>query len=174
MNKQPLPAIPPIPTISPSLLTAFGSLRGGGQRMWKALYGAVWRYLWPKSRLTDVALCYAIPVALKQSSPLLHNSQWFTLSKLWLCSDGGAQAVNTRQYPMNGDESKAIKIMMGHSLLVRTSFDPAHPYLVRPSHINKTYISFTTAGIAYYLAVVDLINKRAQSDTIGGIIEPKE
>lgn len=163
MNNE-LPPPPSLLTLSPSLLRKFHTLSGGDVRTYKQMFIALWRWLWPISRLESIGLVYNLPVVLGSLSPRLSAYEWFALSKLYLLTSGGATSVNTRSYPFSSAEYQLMLSLMKKGIIVRTSFDPAHPYLVRPQHINKTYISLTPSGIAFYKRVVVELHKLSHKD----------
>jgi len=163
MNNQ-APDPPSLLTLSPVLLRKFKTLSGGDVKTFKQMFIALWRWLWPISRFDVVLLAYNLPVVLDQALPHLTVHQYFMLAKLYLLSGGGSQAVNSRHYKFRGMENQHIKLLMRFGLLTRTSFDPAHPYLVKPSHINKTYISLTTSGIAFHKLVVKELHRLSHND----------
>lgn len=165
MNES-VPPVPSLPVLSPSLLTTFGSLCGGGveRRLFKRLYIAVWHYLWPIRRMDEVAQAYTIPGALGLIKPSVSISQWFLLSRLWVLSGSGAVALDSRNYTFTSSQRHYVADLINMGLLIRTSFDPAAPHAVKPSHIQRTYISFTPAGVRYYRVVVKESNKRLMND----------
>lgn len=173
MIDQEPPSPPSLPTVSSTLLTQFNTLSGGDVRLFKTVYMALWRWLWPVSRFDSITLAYLIPGVLASLSPRLTTYQWFTLCKLYTLSRGGAAAVNTRNYQFTPMEGQHITHMMRQGIVIRTSFDPAHPHLVKPSHINKTYISFTAPGISFYKAVVKEIHRTSYIDTYRSIVSHK-
>lgn len=164
IDKQ-APPPPSLPTVSTVLLNQFKSISGGDVRLFKQVYLALWRWLWPISRFDSIALAYLIPGTLAQVTPRLTTYQWFTLCKLYFLTSGGGAAVNTRNYQFTTTEGQNITHLMRSGLLVRTTFDPAHPHAVKPSHINKTYISFTPYGLSFYKVVVKNVHKASHIDT---------
>lgn len=162
-QQQPLP--PSLPTVSPVLLTQFNTLSGGDVRLFKQVYMALWRWLWPLSRFDVITLGYLIPGVLASLSPRLTVQLWFMLSKLYYLTSGGGAAVDTRNYPFTKTEINYIGKLIKAGMINRTSFDPAHPHAVKPSHIVKTYISLTVPGITYYNAVVKEIHRTSHIDT---------
>lgn len=166
MNKlAPDPVLPP--TLSPSLVTQFKALPGGGRSLFKRLYFGLWRYLWPVSRLDQIALAYPAAVILAQVN--LPPSRFWMLCRLWVLSSGGKIAVNSRHYPFDKHHRQYIADNIKLGYLVRTSFDPAHPHAVRPSHIQRTWISFTPAGVRFFKSVVQRINDYARKDVLSFI-----
>lgn len=174
MNKHTPPAPPTLPVLSPSLLTTFGSLSGGERRIFKRLYLALWRFLWPVSRLDGVALGYTIPRCLVELNPRLSISSWFMLSRLYILTGGGATAIDSRMIHFNSYDREVIRTLMNHKFVIRTSFDPEHPYLRKASHINLTYISLTPPGLSFFRVVVKKINQSAYLDTLAACTGPKE
>jgi hypothetical protein len=170
--------LPSPPSLSSTLLTQFNTLSGGaGVRIFRTMYLHLWRYLWPVSRFDDVALAYTLPRVLGSLDPLLTLHQWFTLSKLHTLSRGGVDAVNTRSYPFTKVEGHHIARLIEHNMIRRTSFDPAHPHLVRPKHIQRTYISFTPSGLNYFRGVLREMYRTSHNDiyllTIGSNKKPR-
>ena len=146
---------PSLPILSPSLHTKYSTLSGAVERrLFKSIYIAVWHYLWPVRRFNEVAQAYTLPGALDLIKPTVTVSQWFMLSKLWMLSGAGSVAVDSRNHSFTGTEINYIANLITHGLLIRTSFDPAAPYAVKPRHIQRTYISFTPSGVHYYGVVV--------------------
>lgn len=169
-----LPDPPPLHALSPSLLTKFRTLSGGDVRTFKQVFIALWRWLWPISRFDSITLAYSLPDVLAQVEPSLTVYEWFTLCKLYVLTGGGVTSLNTRNFPIEHNDKRRVKTMMNHKLLVRTSFDPAHPHLVRPSHINKTYISFTPLGIRFYKLVVKELHRLSYEDSYRLTLGTKE
>lgn len=163
MNESP-PSPPSLPSLSPTLLSQFQSLPGGGRVLFKTVFHALWRWLWPLSRVDAVALAYAIPSLLDKMNPRLSALQFFMLCRLITLSGGGSSAVNTLDRPFNDAEGKHLIRLSQLGFIVRTSFDPAHPHRVRPSHITKTYISLTPSGISFYKLVVYRTRKAVNDD----------
>ena len=153
-QQQPSP-VPSLPTLSLSLFSKYNTLSGAVERrLFKSIYIAVWHYLRPVSSFVDIAQVYVVPGALQLIQPILTLTQWFMLSRLWILSSQGAVAVDSRNYSFGSTDRNVIANIKDHGLLIRTSFDPAAPYAVKPKHIQKTYISFTPSGIHYYRGVV--------------------
>ena len=147
--------LPSLPILSPSLHTKYNTLSGAVERrLFKSIYIAVWHYLWPVRRFDEISQAYTLPGALGSLQPTVTVSQWFMLSKLWVLTSAGAVAVNSRNYSFTNTDRNIIAKLQDHALLIRTSFDPAAPYAVKPSHIQRTYISFTPAGVHYFRGVV--------------------
>ena len=119
-NQEPDP--PTLLTLSPTLLRKFTTLSGGDVRTFKQVFIALWRWLWPISRLESISLVYNLPVVLGSLSPRLSVYQWFTLSKLYLLTSGGGGAVNTRNYQFRPMEGQHITQLMRLGVVVRTSF----------------------------------------------------
>jgi hypothetical protein len=166
MNKlAPDPVLPP--SLSPALLSQFSALSGGGRSMFKRLYFALWRYLWPISRLDQIALAYPAPLILAQAN-LLPSDYWL-LCRLWVLSSGGRIAVNSRYYPFTKVHRQIIADNIKRGYLVRTSFDPANPHAVRPSHIQRTWISFTPSGVRSFKSLLEQINNYARKDVLAFI-----
>jgi len=165
MINQQSPSPPSLPTVSPLLLTTFNTLSGGDVRLFKQVYLAVWRFLWPVSRFDVITLAYLIPGTLAQVKPKITVYQWFMLCKLYFLTSGGGAAVDSCKYPFTTTELNYISKLINAGLIHRTTFDPAHPHAVKPSHINNTFISFTVPGITFYKAVVKEIHRTSHIDT---------
>lgn len=165
MNEQQTPLPPSLPTVSLSLLNQFKSISGGDVRVFKQVYMALWRWLWPMSRFDSITLAYLVPGVLASLSPRLTVYQWFMLCKLYFLTSGGGAAVDSRNYPFSLTERNYISKLINAGLIRRTTFDPAHPHAVKPSHINNTFISFTVPGITFYKAVVKEIHRTSHIDT---------
>jgi hypothetical protein len=117
------------------------------------------------SKIDTLGFGYAVPFVLAQEE--IHSGQFWMMSRLWVLSASGSQAVNTHHYKMDKtQEHKNIRSLVDLGFLIRTSFDPAHPYAVRPSHIQRTYISFTPAGVRYYKSVVEKVNRYVRDDVL--------
>ena len=162
--KEQTPSPPTLSSISPTLLTTFGSISGGGQRVFRTVFLALWRWLWPISRLDPMILAYLLPAALDQVEPNITLHQWFILSKLYFLSSGGAVAVNSHTYRFTSRERHVIPRLMDHGLIIRTTFNPADPYAIKPRSIQKTYISFTAVGVRYYKLVVKEVHRISHKD----------
>ncbi len=157
--------LPSLPVLSPQLHIKYNTLSGAVERrLFKSIYIAVWHYLWPVRRFDEVAQAYPLPGALDSLKPAVKLAQWFILSKLWMLSNSGAVAVDSRNHSFSRTESNYIGRLQAIGLLIRTSFDPAHPYAVKPIYIVKTYISFTPAGVHYYRGVVKKCNTMMMAD----------
>ena len=162
--KETIPDPPSLLTLSPSLLRKFRTLSGGDVRTFKQVFIALWRWLWPISRLNDLVLAYSIPSSLAQVNPSITLFEFFLVCKLYLLSGGGSQAVNTVNYTFSPGERQHLKRLKHLHLITRTSFDPLHPHLVRPSHINRTYISLTPSAITMYKAVMREVHRTSHND----------
>jgi hypothetical protein len=92
---------------------------------------------------------------------------WF-LARLWLLSDGAKGAINTCNHIFTHADTDTIVVMMKAGYLIRTSFDPAHPHNIKPSSIQRTWVSFTGSGVAYYLKLVERVNWRVRTDLMHG------
>jgi len=162
------PSPPSLPTVSQSIHEMFNTLRGGDVVLFKRIYLALWRYLWPLSRVDPVTLGYCSADCLAQvpGGSGVTVTDWHLLCKLYILSSGGKEAINGRNYPFRSGERHRIARLKDLGLVVRTSFDPAHPHLVKPKHISKSYISFTPSGIQFYKAVVQCIHKTAHKDIL--------
>lgn len=159
------PDPPLLNTLSPSLLTQFNTLSAGGRRLFKQVYLAVWHHLWPVSRFDAVALAYSLPGTLNSLDPRLSVIQWFVLSRLYVLTSAGSQTIDSRNIQFSAWDRQVIQVLMQHQFVVRTSFDPAHPHAVKPSHITKTYITLTPSGLSFFRVVVKEINKQACKDS---------
>ncbi len=169
-----VPPAPNLPILSPSLLTVFGSISGGAERrLFKRLYIAVWHYLWPIRRMDEVSQAYTLPGALGSLKPSVSVYQWFLLSRLWVLSGGGAVAIDSRNHTFTSTERNMIANLIDHRLLIRTTFDPLAPHAVKPSHIVKTFISFTPLGVQFYRVVVKGCNKRLMNDLYPSLVSSK-
>lgn len=158
---------PLLSTLSPSIQTMYTSCGGADRKTFKRLYLAVWRFLWPLSRYDAVVLAYAIPGVLKKlDAPGLCISDWFMLSRLFMLTSGGSHCVDSRNVPFTVWDREVIRTLMQLGYVIRTSFDPAHPRAVKPSHISKTYISLTPSGIAFFRVVVEKISRAVRDDTL--------
>jgi len=163
MNR-PVPSSPSLSVSSSSLLTTFVTLSGGERRLFKRLYTALWHYLWPMSEFDAVSVVYTLPWVLNQSDPRITVHQWFALSRLYVLTNGGAVAFNNINKAFDTHERARLTQMIHLDLLLRTTFDPAQPHAVKPSHITRTYVSFTPTGVKYYNDTVKQINERAHID----------
>ena len=164
IDQQP-PSPPSLPTVSTVLFNQFNTLSGGDVRLFKTVYMALWRWLWPVSRFDVITLGYLIPGVLASLSPRVTVYQWFMLCKLYFLTSGGGGAVDSRNYPFTTTELNYISKLINAGMIRRTTFDPAHPHAVKPSYINNTFISFTVPGITYYRAVVKEIHRTSHIDT---------
>lgn len=160
------PDPPSLYTLSPSILKTFTSLRGGQQTLFKALFMALWRYLWNIRRITPVAHCYALKSALMSLQPSLSVSQWFVLSKLYLFSEAGSLAIDSRSLNIKPGswEIKCITSLSRLKFIRRTSFDPANPRLLSHRSNQKVFISFTPSGISFYGVVLKRLNDIVRDD----------
>jgi hypothetical protein len=174
MNTNYLPPVPSLSVISPTVIKRFNSLSGGQKNLFKTVYLALWRYLYPFSKLDAVAYGYMLNTALKQYPMIKLNShQFYTLARLWVLSAGGKQTVNRLNHVFKSNERCNIGYFKQMGLITVTSFDPAHPHLVRPQSISRSYLSFTPAGIKYYRGVVDKAVKLVRDDILNGMTGTK-
>jgi hypothetical protein len=156
MDKDP----PSLSTLSPSVLTQFNALGGGQRGLFKTVFNALWRYLWPISKVDPVLLSYALPAALDG----LKLRQWVVLARLFMLTTAGSHAIDSRRCRFTGTEENIIPDLMRLGYIQRTSFDPASPHLIASRAIQKVYISFTPLGIRYVRGVLDRVNRGVRDD----------
>ena len=160
-----LPDPPLLPFLSTSLHTTYSSLRGGGERsLFKRLYLAVWRYLWPISRIDPVALAYMIPDSLELNSTRLTVYEWFMLCRLIVLTDSGSHSIDTMFIKIRPSDYHTLRKLKSLGFITRTTFNPADPYGIKPSHITNHYITLNPSGVQYYRGVVKQISKLVHND----------
>jgi hypothetical protein len=130
--------------------------------VFKRLFIALWRYLWPISRIDPLIWCYVLPDALGT----LKLTEWFVLCRVWVHTSGGANAIDSRLVKFDGNERTRLAKMIKLGYLVRSSFDPASPRLVSSRCINRVYISFTPSGIRFVRGVLQSISKAVRDDLL--------
>lgn len=161
-----LPSPPLLSELSPSLLNEFGTL-SGGQRAFKTIFFAVWRYLWDFSRVDPVVQCYVIPKILKNSQPRLKLHEWYSLCRLYVLTSSGSVTIDSRNIEFSDVETgNVFPALRKLGLITRTSFDPANPRAVKPKHINLTYISFTPVGKTFVRGVLKSIPVAVRNDLL--------
>jgi hypothetical protein len=164
---------PNISVISPSLLKTYITLRGGARNVFKRLYYGVWSYLLPVSRLDVIAFSYAIPIVLRDR-PGITITMFSMMSRLWIYTVGGSVACNSVNYTFVSVDRRNISRLISLGFVKRTSFDPAHPYNIKPNYIQRTWISLTPEGISFYNGVVKQVYKIVQDDTLASMLDAKQ
>jgi hypothetical protein len=157
---------PSLGSLSPSLLTSFGSLSTGARKLFLRLYRAVWNHLVPFSRLMDAAHLWDLPSLLSGLSPSISVHSFFMLSRLWLLTGAGASSVDVRALGLSSSEVKQVSMLVRSSLVSRSYFDPLHPHLSAFRSRQIVFISLTPAGITFYKLVLQALRDRSRADLL--------
>lgn len=160
--------VPPLSSLSPSLLKQFKLLSGGGVDLFRMMYTKMWNHLFPYSKLVEVAIIYTLPDILAKYYKGITVGDILLLLRLWFLSQGSKKTINTSYDRIHRRESFRIKKFIEAGYIVRTSFDPLHPYALRPASISKNYISWTPAGVAFMHKIIERMKVQAQNDVING------
>jgi len=160
------PDPPSLYDLSPSLQKAYVSLHGGAALLFRRLFIALWRYLWPVSRVSPVANSYVLPRLLKSLKPALTMSQWFMLCRLYIISGAGSLVVDSRQLKLSRFDLSCVYALEDHKLITRTRFDPLNPRLTSHRTTKPVFITFTPSGIAFYRGAINVINYAVMNDVM--------
>lgn len=164
MENKSIPDPPSLAVLSPSILKTFTTLSGGPKQLFKTLFYALWRYLWPISRIDGVLHCYLLPLTLDQAPGNLTVYQWFLLCRLFMLTGGGSTPIDSRSVQFTKHEQNMIPGLIRTGLILRTSFDPAMVRYSSHRSIQKVFISFTPSGLAFIRGVLTGLNKALRND----------
>ena len=159
-----LDILSPSSSPSSSLMKAFVSSHN--TIVFRRMFKALWRYLWPVSRVAAISHSYAVKAVLKKMQPVLTISHFYILGRLYLVSAGGSLTIDSRRIKLRSYESVCITDLCRHKLMHRTCFDPLHARLSSHRSTQKVFVSFTPAGIAFYRGVLRRVREYVMHDAM--------
>jgi hypothetical protein len=165
------PAPPELYELDPSIKNIYIKLEGKKINLFKILYKAIWNYLFPFSMLDGIALIYPIIKVLEETEPKVGLYHWFIMCKLWFLTKGGTVTIDSRNHNICHQERIRIHTLKDLGFFSRQTFDAVYPHR---NCMQKTFILFTPAGIAFFKRVLRKVNKAALEDNMNAVYKEEK